>query len=53
MAQAILAPFHQQRPKFLLRGGDCAGFQWHPFDFLAPGVVLDGDPDQELAIASP
>jgi len=40
------------RTEFILGGGG-RGLQRHPFDRLAPGIVLDGDPGHKLAMASP
>jgi hypothetical protein len=53
MPQPVLTPLDEQRSEYLLRFGVGLGFQRHPFDRLAPGVIFDGDPGQELAVAFP
>jgi len=49
--EPVLPPPHKQRPEFLLGLGSRLGLEWHPFDGLAPSVVLDGDPGHEFSIA--
>ena len=53
VAQPVLTALHQQGAKLLLGLGGGVGFQGHPFDVLAPGVVLGADPGHKFAIAPP
>ena len=51
--QPVLTPLHKQRSEFLLSRSRRLRTQGHPLDRLAPGVVFDGDPGDELAVAPP
>ena len=51
--QPVLASLHYQFVEFLFGLSRGCRLQGHPFDRLAPGVVLDGDPGDELAVAPP
>jgi hypothetical protein len=53
VTQPVLTPFYKQRSEFFLGFGSGLGLQRHPFNRFAPGIVFDGDPGHELAIASP
>jgi hypothetical protein len=51
--QPILAPFHQQGSKFLLRLSNARGLQRHPPYRLSSGVVFYCDPGDELSVTLP
>jgi len=51
--EPVLAPFHPQRAEFVLSLGQGRACQGHPLDRLAPGLVFDGDPRPEAAVAPP
>jgi hypothetical protein len=51
--QPVFAALHHDPVELLFGFGCGRRFQRHPFDRLAPGVILDGDPGHELPVASP
>ncbi len=53
MPQPVLTALQQEGAEFLLRPGGSLGVQRHPSNRLAPGVILDGDPGDNAAIALP
>jgi hypothetical protein len=53
MPQPIFSPLHKQGSELLLGSCGSPGVQRDPFDGLVPSVILNGDPGDIFAVASP